>query len=151
MKRFNLFYLFVMALFVVVLTACGGNDATSGSSSDESKTSGNAKITVSDYHKFPSILPSDIPFPEDGILGIFGDSEDQGQISVNTQVTLDELETWYDDYFETSEFADRIEKVVYDGDDKSIIYQVIEDDFHFYTKISEREDHRAVHLYQSEF
>jgi|SRR5690625_1090105 len=157
----------MIALFVFVLAACGGSDGTSNDASEasseaeksevvneddtvENEASDNANENVQGDVELPNLMPSDVPLPDDTIETIFEDSDIQGDIGVNTQMSLEDLEALYGDYFDSNIFAEDVEKWVeeYDDDKKSIQYSIYNDEVSFETRIAGRDDdeHRAVRL-----
>lgn len=159
MKR--LLYLMI-AIFALVLAACGGSDGTSNEAADtnieaeeseadtEDDTTENEESDgnhANEEIELPSILPSDMPLPDDAILGRFSDTEDDGMISVNTSKTLEDLEVLYDDYLDGNTILGEVDKYAYDDAGDDVIEYVIDnEEIFFLIHLSERDDHRAVHI-----
>src|SRR5699024_11782240 len=126
MKRF----LFLMiGLFALVLAACGGDDGAANDASDATAEAEESEAVTEDETtengdsdgnntneeiELPSLFPDDMPLPDDAILGVFSDTEDDGMISVNTSKTLEELEVLYDDYLDGNTILGEVDKYAYD-------------------------------------
>lgn len=97
--------------------------------------------------ELPSVIPSDVPLPDDAEVTAYGDEEDQGSINISTSMALADLEALYDDYFNEHPQSDEVEKDFYEEEDHDLLsYTTGNDDHLFLIMVTDYGDLVTVHI-----
>src|SRR5690625_1377069 len=170
MRKNHLLQFMMIALFAIVLAACGGSDGTSNDASEASSEAEKSEavneddaeasddidmeevqeelnIDMDEDAEMPQNIPSDVPLPDDMEVVMTVDNDMVAQFNVHTAMTIEELEELYLPYLNSDIFSGEPEQMILEDDDYYVVeYSTEYNGDGFEVTIIEEEDYRDLHI-----